>query len=139
MCAREQTLAASGSKLIAPLLFNQGAIMKSKLAAVSTLCLVVGALLAPLAAYPATAGDTDRTNPKAFIKDSVITTKVKAKLAEDKMSTLAHVKVDTDANGMVVLSGTVASKDEADKAVSIAKATEGVVAVTDHLKVKKAK
>jgi len=114
--------------------------MRTKLATASTICLVVGALLAPLAAYPATAtGDTDRTHPKAFVKDSVITTKVKAKLAEEKMSTLAHVKVDTDANGMVVLSGNVASKDEADKAVSIAKATEGVVAVTNHLKVKKAK
>ncbi len=113
--------------------------MKTKLATLSTLCLVVGALLAPIAAYSATDGDTDRTHPKAFVKDSVITTKVKAKLAEEKMSSLAHVKVDTDANGMVVLSGTVASKDDVDKAVSIAKATEGVVAVTNHLKVKKAK
>ena len=95
-------------------------------------------MLAPLAAYPAD-GDTDRKHPTAFVKDSVITTKIKAKLAEEKMSSLAHVKVDTDANGMVVLSGTVNSKDEADKAVSLARATEGVTSVSSTLKVKKDK
>ena len=114
--------------------------MRTKLATASTICLVVGALLAPLAAYPATAtGDTDRTHPKAFVKDSVITTKVKAKLAEEKMSTLAHVKVDTDAMGMVVLSGNVKTQAEADKAVSLAKETEGVTSVKSTLKVKKDK
>lgn len=110
--------------------------MKTKLATVSTICFVVGALMAPLAAYPASDGDTDRTHPTAFVKDSVITTKIKAKLAEEKMASLAHVKVDTDANGMVYLSGTVGSQQEEDKAVSLARETEGVVSVTNHLKVK---
>lgn len=112
--------------------------MKTKLTTISSICFVVGALLAPLAAYPAD-GDTDRSHPMAFVKDSVITTKVKAKLAEEKMSSLAHVRVDTDAKGMVVLSGTVNSKAEADKAVSLTRATEGVTSVTSNLKVKKDK
>jgi hypothetical protein len=35
----------------------------------------------------------------------VITTKVKAKLAEEKMSTLTKIQFDTDRNGAVFLSG----------------------------------
>ena len=79
--------------------------MISKLA---TTCFVIGTLLAPIGAYaddPAT--DTDRTQPKTFVKDSVITTKVKAKLAEEKLSSLAHITVDTHSKGAVVLKGKV--------------------------------
>ena len=73
----------------------------------------------------------------SFVKDSVITTKVKARLAEEKVASLMHVKVDTDAKGAVVLSGKVKTQDEADKAVSIATATEGVTSVKSRLRVKK--
>ena len=72
--------------------------MKIKLA---TTCFVIGALLAPVAALAAD-GDSDRTHPMTFVKDSVITAKIKAKLAEEKMSSLAHIKVDTDSKGAVV-------------------------------------
>ena len=37
---------------------------------------------AEVAAYAAD-GDTDRANPKLFVKDSVITTKIKSKLAAE--------------------------------------------------------
>jgi hyperosmotically inducible protein len=110
--------------------------MKIKLV---TACFVVASLLAPLATYAASDGDTDRSHPGAFVKDSMITTKVKAKLAEEKMSSLAHVKVDTDANGIVFLSGYVGSTAEADKAVALARETDGVTSVTSKLKVKKDK
>ena len=106
--------------------------MKTKLA---TTCFVIGALLAPVAAH-AQETDTDRTHPKAFVMDSVITTKIKAKLAEEKMSSLAHIKVDTDSKGEVVLSGKVKTQAEADKAISIAQGTEGVTSVKSHLKIK---
>ena len=109
--------------------------MKIKLA---TACFVIGTLLTPVLAHAAD-GDTDRKHPMTFVKDSAITVKVKAKLADEKMSTLAHIKVDTDAKGAVVLSGTVKSQEEADKAVGIAKATEGVTSVDSKLKIKKAK
>jgi len=39
--------------------------------------------MAPVIGYTADS-DTDRSHPKTFVKDSVITTKVKAKLAEEK-------------------------------------------------------
>jgi hyperosmotically inducible periplasmic protein len=99
-------------------------------------CLVFSVLLGPFTAH-AVEGDTDRSHPTTFVKDSVITTKVKAKLAEEKLASLVNVKVDTDANGAVVLSGTVKSKGEADKAVSIAHETEGVTSVKSNIKIKK--
>ena len=82
---------------------NKGHIMNTKLVAT---CFVMASLFVPVAAYAAD-GDTDRSHPMSFVKDSVITTKVKARLAEEKVASLMHVKVDTDAKGAVVLSGTV--------------------------------
>jgi len=107
--------------------------MKIKLA---TTCFLMGALLAPVAAY-AEDPDTDRTHPKTFVKDSVITTKIKAKLAEEKVSSLTHIKVDTHSKGEVVLSGKVRTQEEADKAVSIARETEGVTSVKSNIRIKK--
>lgn len=108
--------------------------MKIKL---TTTCFVIGTLLAPAIAVHAADSDSDRTHPRAFVKDSVITTKIKAKLAEEKMSSLVHVKVDTERKGAVVLSGRVRTQEEADKAVSIARETEGVVSVKSHIRIKK--
>ncbi len=99
--------------------------------------LMIASLLAPLAGFAGEDADMDRSQPSAFVKDSVITTKIKTKLAAEHPSTLAKIQVDTDANGVVWLSGTADSQADVDKAVSIAKTTEGVVSVKNHLKVKK--
>ena len=107
--------------------------MKTKFTAI---CFVIGALMAPVIGYTADS-DTDRSHPKTFVKDSVITTKVKAKLAEEKISSLVHIRVDTDSKGVVWLSGTAESQDSVDKAVSIARDTEGVSSVENHIKIKK--
>jgi hyperosmotically inducible protein len=110
--------------------------MKIELAIV---CFVIGTLFVPVAVHAAdAASDTDRTHPVAFVKDSVITTKIKAKLADEKVSSLAHIKVDTHSKGAVVLSGKVRTQEEADKAVSIARETEGVTSVKSNLRIKKA-
>jgi hyperosmotically inducible protein len=116
-------------------LLNKGQTMNIKL---MTGALIIGSLLAPMATH-AEDTDSDRKHPMTFVKDSVITTKVKAKLAAEKIKSLAHVKVDTDSAGMVVLSGKVGTQEEADKAVSIAQGTEGVTSVTSHLRVVKHK
>jgi hyperosmotically inducible protein len=97
---------------------------------------VIGSLLAPMAAHAEDA-DSDRTHPMTFVKDSVITTKIKAKLAAEKMKSLVHIKVDTDSKGMVVLSGIVRTQEQADKAVSIARGTEGVTSVMSNIRIKK--
>jgi hyperosmotically inducible periplasmic protein len=64
-----------------------------------------------------------------IVKDSVITTKVKSKLAAKHLTTLTRIKVDTDANGVVWLSGRAPTQDAIDMATLIAKDTEGVTSV----------
>lgn len=99
-----------------------------------SLCILTGSMLAPIAARAAD-GDTDRAHPVTFVKDSVITTKVKTKLAADKMRTLTHVSVDTDRDGMVYLSGSVKNRESLDQAVAIARDTEGVTSVKNDIKI----
>ena len=101
-----------------------------------TACFVAGTLLAPVVALAAD-GDADRKNPVAFVKDSAITTKIKTKLAADTLRSLTHVSVDTDRNGMVVLSGTATNQESIDKAGQIARDTEGVSSVQNNIKIKK--
>jgi hyperosmotically inducible protein len=111
----------------------QGFTMNTKL---MSACFVAATLLTPFAARAADS-DADRAHPGAFVKDSVITTKVKTKLAAEKMRTLTHIRVDTDRNGIVVLSGSAKTKEDADKAASIARETEGVTLVQNNIKIKK--
>ena len=96
--------------------------------------LAAGALMLPIAGHTADS-DSDRSSPKAFVKDSVITAKIKAQLAEEKLSSLVHIRVDTDANGMVVMRGTATTQEAADKAVSIARAVSGVTSVKSNIRV----
>jgi hyperosmotically inducible protein len=92
--------------------------------------IALGVACAPLAM----ANDSD-TGSHHFVKDSAITTKVKAKLAAKHMSTLTRIKVDTDANGVVWLSGRAPTKDASDLAAMIAKNTEGVNEVHNDITV----
>jgi hyperosmotically inducible protein len=100
----------------------------------SATCLVIGTALTPVAVYAADM-DKDRASPKEFVKDSVITAKIKADMAKDKDVSAMNIKVDTDANGVVQLSGTAKSRAEADKAVSIAQAVKGVTSVKNDIQV----
>jgi hyperosmotically inducible protein len=90
--------------------------------------IAIATLFAPFGAHAA-----DADSAKTMVKDSVITTKIKAKLAEEKMSTLTQLKVDTDSKGEVVLSGNLKTQAEADKAVAIARSTEGVASVVNKI------
>jgi hyperosmotically inducible protein len=103
--------------------------MKIKLA---TSCIVIGIALAPAHAADQ---DSDRKEPMTFVKDSVITAKVKAKLAEEKIGSLATISVDTDANGKVFLKGKVKSEQEADRIISLTRRIEGVKAVRSEFSV----
>ncbi len=93
--------------------------------------LVVAALAAPLAVQAADNKPAGTT--KVWVKDSMVTTKVKAELAASKVSSLAKVHVETDADGYVQLTGKVATKADKDKAESVAKAVEGVKSVDNQL------
>ena len=104
---------------------------------IATATLAAAGMLAGAAVYAQDA-DVDRSHPKAFVKDSVITTKIKSRLAADHVSSLGRIRVDTDEHGVVWLrlSGTAHSKDEAKRAMAIARETEGVKGVHSTVTVK---
>ncbi len=68
------------------------------------------------------------------VKDTEITTKVKAKFVEDKTVSATDIHVKT-VNGVVQLTGNAKSKDESAKAAEIARSTEGVKSVKNNIKV----
>jgi len=80
-----------------------------------------------------TIGDAaDRTG--AAITDAAITSAVKAKLLAD--TTVSGLKIDVDTSGgMVTLNGTVSSRAEADRAMMLARNTDGVRGVHSNLKI----
>ena len=63
--------------------------------------------------------------------------KIKTKLAAEHPGSLKHVRVDTDMNGVVWMTGTANTQGEVDQAVAIARATEGVKSVNSKLTVQK--
>ena len=79
-------------------------------------------------------GTTHATRAGAAVSDAAITTKVKTKFAADKEVSATNIHVDTD-NGVVKLTGTAKSRDEAMKAADIAKSTEGVASVDNAIQV----
>jgi hyperosmotically inducible periplasmic protein len=97
--------------------------------------LVAGTLVLPIAGHAADSR-SDSASPTTFMKDSVITTKVKAGLAEENFSSLVKINVDTDNKGAVTLSGSVPNKNAADKAVAVARAVSGVTSVQNDIQIK---
>jgi osmotically-inducible protein OsmY len=67
--------------------------------------------------------------------DTAITTKVKADLVKEPNLDSLGIHVETE-KGVVMLSGFVNSKEEADKAVKVAKGVDGVTSVRSAIKVK---
>ena len=68
------------------------------------------------------------------ISDSWITLKIHSQFIPEDALSDSDIDVDTK-SGVVTLNGTVASEAGRTKAIAIAKATDGVNAVTDNLKV----
>jgi hyperosmotically inducible protein len=100
--------------------------------------LLASMLAASVAFAPVVFADESGTSTDTshhYVKDSVITTKVKSKLAAKHLSTLTHIKVDTDENGVVYLSGRAPNQDAVDMAAMIAKDTEGVTSVHNGIAV----
>lgn len=68
--------------------------------------------------------------------DAAITTAVKSKLLAD--TAVAGLKIDVDTkNGVVTLNGTVNTRTEADRALTLARETDGVNRVIDNLTVRR--
>jgi hyperosmotically inducible periplasmic protein len=97
--------------------------------------ILAGMLAAGVVCAPMVLADESASGEHHFVKDSVITTKVKSKLAAKHLTTLTKIRVDTDANGVVWLSGRAPTQDAADMAGMIAKDTEGVKSVHNDIAV----
>ena len=86
----------------------------------------------------ATTGDrlddaADRT--AGVVTDAALTSAVKTKFLADTIVSGLKIDVDTK-DGVVTLNGNVASKSEADRAMSLARDTNGVKEVVNNLRVK---
>ena len=97
--------------------------------------LMLPALMLPSIGYSADA-DIDRSTPSAFVKDAVITSKIKSRLAKEKLSSMLHVSVDTDNRGAVSLTGSARTQAAVERAGVIAKRVKGVTSVSNAIVVK---
>jgi len=67
--------------------------------------------------------------------DASLTTKIKAKMALDDLVKARAIDVTTE-RGVVTVSGSVSSQAERERALALARDTEGVTRVVDHLQVR---
>ncbi len=81
----------------------------------------------------ATANAVNET--KETLAQAGITAKIKSKMVLDDQVKARNIEVDTDGS-IVTLTGVVGSEAERRRAVQLAKETEGVTSVVDHLRVR---
>ena len=97
-------------------------------------CVIAAALAGPTLATAGEA-DVDSASATQFVKDSAITAAVKTKLAANQMASVTQLTVDTDRNGVVWLGGETRTQEAADRAVEIARTTDGVNMVKSNIEV----
>ena len=95
-------------------------------------CLV---LLMLITTFAACASTRTHESTGEYVDDSVITTKVKAKLADDDFFKSFQISVETY-KGIVQLSGFVNSQQAVNKAGEIVRTVQGVKSVKNDLLVK---
>jgi len=79
------------------------------------------------------AGSTRQETPEEPVADSVLTAQVTSALATDaRLRAASLIRVETS-NGIVVLTGFVDSRLEADEAVAVARSVRGVKGVRDDI------
>jgi len=93
------------------------------------------ALFMLIVIFMACASTSKQESTGEYVDDSVITTKVKALLANDEFFKSFQIGVETF-KGTVQLSGFVNSQQAIDKAVQIARSVKGVTSVKNDLIVK---
>jgi osmotically-inducible protein OsmY len=94
--------------------------------------LLTGVLIAGLAGCASDGGTGEKTG--AYVDDAWITSKVKSKMVADSDVKAHNINVDTD-RGVVTLTGTAESWQEANKAADIARGIKGVTAVENDIRV----
>ena len=94
------------------------------------------ATLAPLGAMAEPAMETAGSEARVVIKDSAITSSIKARLESDRTGGFKHIRIDTDDHGIVTLKGHTRTQEAADRAISITRETEGVREVRSAIEIK---
>lgn len=74
----------------------------------------------------------DQQTAGSYVDDTALTTRVKAKFAEDKTVSAMAIHVET-LKGVVQLSGFAKSAEERSKAEDLARSVSGVVAVRNDI------
>ena len=74
----------------------------------------------------------DQQSVGSYVDDATLTTRVKAKFAEDKTVSALAISVET-LKGVVQLSGFAKSADEKAQAERLARATSGVISVRNDI------
>jgi osmotically-inducible protein OsmY len=100
-------------------------------------CIIAASLAAP-ALVVAGEPDADTLAPSHVMKDTALVTAVKSNLAANHLASLMHLTVDTDGDGVVWLGGTTGTQEAADRAVEIARTTDGVDYVKSNIEVVRA-
>lgn len=97
--------------------------------------IIVGFFIAFIAVSVGCSSTKTKESTGQFIDDAAITAKVKAKLFDDPVVRGTAISVETF-KGTVQLSGFANSKEEANKAESLAKSVEGVRTVRNSIVLK---
>jgi osmotically-inducible protein OsmY len=95
----------------------------------------LGVIMLMVTFVSACAGSRTQSSTGEYLDDSMITSKVKAKLLEDKEVSGLAVNVETF-KGVVQLSGFVKSEAERQKAVQLARSVGGVKDIKDDIRLK---
>ncbi len=88
-----------------------------------------------LATIVGCASTSKQSSTGEYIDDTVITTKVKAAILEDKELKVTEINVETF-KGVVQMSGFVSSQSDINRAATIARSVEGVKSVKNDMRVK---
>lgn len=81
------------------------------------------------------AGTRTQESTGEYIDDASITTKVKSEMVADKEVSALHISVET-IKGVVHLTGSADTREEANKAAAIARGVAGVKSVDNEIHVK---
>ena len=95
----------------------------------------LGVIMLMVTFVSACAGSRTQSSTGEYLDDSMITSKVKAKLLDDKEVSGLAVNVETF-KGVVQLSGFVKSEAERQKAVQLARSVGGVKDIKDDIRLK---
>jgi osmotically-inducible protein OsmY len=100
---------------------------------IRTLVIATAAALSAIV-LPACSVTRDQQSVGSYVDDATLTTRVKAKFAEDKTVSASRISVET-MKGVVQLSGFATSAEESTRAANLARSVSGVQSVRNSIQI----